>query len=675
MKTKTTLLVLLLGACAFESYAQTTFDSSGDKLLNGAYYFRQVVYFVADESGDLGETVSLQGTITFNGSGKYTVTNGTILDTSASTYPTAQPINNAAGTYVLSASGEGYISAIDPSFSGDQIIGLVSHATSSSTGIFIGSSTETTYGYNDLFIATPAGSTAATNASLNGTYTVAYFDPTFPGDATFKISPNGVGAIGNITTTSYSGSSATPSSGSLSGLTYGFNNGVGQIAFPGTANSTTLVGGTQSLYVSPDGSFIFGGNPAGFNMFVGVRSATANPTTYSGLYYQAGVDLNESTSNQGYTLLDSYFGSLQSASAQACGTPAVCFIGHQRVNSVLEYAGSSDFTYWDGYTLNGDGTSADTIFGQNYISSSDGSVRIGYGVGPYLSLNIAFAAPSFAGTGVYLSPAGVVNAASSAPFTAFVSPGEFLTLYGSGLASGTNSASVPFPTTVGNVQVLINQSPAPIYYVSPTQISVIVPYGVTGSVAQIQVVNGGTSSNTVTQFIGQSSVGVFTNNPVGGIGYAAAERANYSVVSESNPAQIGDTIALYLAGMGAVSNQPADGAAAPSNPLAQTDLQPQIYLYDSVGNVGTPTVTYSGLAPGFAGLYQINFVVPTGLAAGDGVIEVYSNADSDTVEALFPIAAASTTSSARAGSSKLRPRIQHHRLPVNLLHFNGKSLR
>ncbi len=165
---------------------------------------------------------------------------------------------------------------------------------------------------------------------------------------------------------------------------------------------------------------------------------------------------------------------------------------YQSLSALLTYGGSSDFTYSDSYTLNSDGSSDDTAFAQHYVSSADGTIRIGYGIGPFLSINVAFQAPAFSGSGVYLSPVGVVNAASSAPFTAQVSPGEFLTLYGSGLAPTTATASLPFPTIFNGVQVLINQVAAPIYYVSPTQISMIVPYATKpNSVAQIQVANNG----------------------------------------------------------------------------------------------------------------------------------------------------------------------------------------
>jgi uncharacterized protein (TIGR03437 family) len=226
---------------------------------------------------------------------------------------------------------------------------------------------------------------------------------------------------------------------------------------------------------------------------------------------------------------------------------------------------------------------------------------------------------------------------------------------------------VPFPNNLAGVQVMINDVAAPIYYVSPTQISVVVPY-ITNpeSVAQIQVINNGSNSNVVTQFTGETSVGAFTNNPEGGIGYVAALHPDYSIVSTSNPAQIGETIAIFVAGMGPVNNQPADGTAASSTNLSTTTNTPYIYLTDSDGNqeqAGTPA--YSGLAPGLAGLYQINFTMPTGLVTSPASIEIFSGVDSDTVEALIPFTT-STSSAKPADKAKSlqRPHVRRHRMMV-----------
>jgi uncharacterized protein (TIGR03437 family) len=661
-----TLFLLALAAFPWQSSAQS-YDSSGNNLLNGTYYVRQVIYVIQDSQapgGSVGEAVNMQGTITFDGNGNYTLTNGSYLDASVGTVVTG--VTNA-GTYAISASGMGYISAVLGNIevdSTDQIVGLVSH------GIFIGSSTENAEGYNDLFIAAPIGalgatSPVATNATLNGTYQVAYMDPTVPEDAIFTMSADGAGNIGTVNVNGFFGNDGA-SSQTLTGVTYSFSNGAAQLNFGGTASNTTFFTGTELLYISPDGNFIFGGSFLGYDMFVGVRAATSNPTTSNGLYYQLGLDLDVSqVSEGGNEYLDTYYGAIDALPctlANPCPSGATGnIIGHQREN--LPLVGLPyDYTYYDSYTLGGNGSSTDGDFGQTYWSTKDGSIRIGYGAGPYLSLNVALQAPSFSGSGVYLNPTGVLNAASSSPFTAHLSPGEFLTLYGSGLAASTQSATVPFPNNLGGVQVMINDIPAPIYFVSPNQISVVVPYLTTQAIAQIRVVNNAKDSNIVTQFVGQTSAGVFTN-PVGGIGYAAALHPDYSVVSPDSPAQIGETVAVYLAGMGAVSPTVADGSAAPSSSLAYTTATPTVNLYDQSGNGETATVSYSGLAPGFAGLYQINFVVPSGLVSSPATLEIVGP-DSDSVEALLPFTTTTSDATPAARPKLAKPRTKLHHYPL-----------
>lgn len=629
MKTKLPhLLCLMLCACAWNSSAQSL-DSSGDSMLNGTYYVRQVFYIATPGSSSLAANVSIAGTITFNGGGGYTFSGS--YQNSAST-PSYSAFSGS-GSYVISASGQGYISSIYSQFSNDRIVGLVSH------GVFIGSSTETGSASNDLLIAAPVGSQQATNATLNGAYAIAYFDPTVPGDASFTLNANGSGGVGTVSVTAYTGSSSTASNQSVSGVTYSFSNGAAQVKFGGKRSSSEIIAGNEVLYITPDGNFVFGGSSTGYDMFVGVRAATSAPSNFPGLFYQAGLNLDESSSS-GVSGLDSYYGAFQ---ALANGG----ILGHQRFstsssmdyqnqNSLLIYGGANDFTYYDSYTLNNDGTSVDSAFNQHYVSSTDGTIRIGYGIGPSLGINVAFQEPPFSGSNVYLNPVGVVNAASSAPFTAQVAPGEFLTLYGSGLANTTASATLPFPTTFNGVQVFVNQTQAPIYYVSPTQISIVVPYGTTAdSVAQIYVINNGANSNSVSAFTGSTSVGVFTN-PAGGLGYAAALHPDYSVISKSSPAQIGETVAVYLAGMGIVIPPVQDGAAASMTTLSTTTATPLVYLLDAGGNYLHAKVSFSGLAPGYAGLYQINFAVPPGTASGDATIEIVGP-DSDAFQALLPI--------------------------------------
>ncbi len=627
-------------------------------MLYGTYYMRQVFYYyVPGQTNDLGDTINIQGNINFSGYGTYTFS-GSVLDNAVSATPQLFTTN---GTYTISASGEGFISAVDQEFPNDTISGLVAH------DIFIGSSADNLEGYNDLFICAPIG-TGSTNSTLSGSYAVAYFDPTFPGDALFTMTADGQGNIGTVNATDYLNGSGTATTQTLSGVTYTFANGAAQLKLGGKRNTTTLLAGTELLYISPDGNFVFGGSDDSWDMFVGVRAATSPPSNYQGLYYQAGLDLDTAATNSGYSPFDSYYGAFQAFSGKIIGHQRLSTaspINYQGLNSFLTYGGSSDFTYYDSYTVNNDGSSDDSAFAQHYLSTADGSVRIGYGIGPYLSINVAIQAPVFSGTGVYLNPTGVVNAGSSAPFTAQISPGEFLTLYGSGLAPTTASASVPLPDMFNGVQVFINQMAAPIAYVSPTQISVVVPYlTIPNSVAQIQVVNNGATSNVVTEYTGLTSVGAFTNNPVGGLGYVAALHPNNSVISQASPAQLGEEVAVYLTGMGAVNLPVNDGTAAPGSPLSITTATPLAFLLDPAGHYEQATVKFSGLAPGFAGLYQINLTVPSGLIAGDSTLEIIGT-DSDAFQGMLPV---STTSSSAVpatavpesdAKSELRP----HTLP------------
>jgi len=86
------------------------------------------------------------------------------------------------------------------------------------------------------------------------------------------------------------------------------------------------------------------------------------------------------------------------------------------------------------------------------------------------------------------------------------------------------------------------------------------------------------------------------------------------------PASIGETIVIYCTGLGAVSPAVTEGSPAPSTPPLATTINPV-----SVTVGGRPSqVMFSGLAPGFAGLYQINAVVPTGIATGNEVPMVVS---------------------------------------------------
>jgi adhesin/invasin len=207
-----------------------------------------------------------------------------------------------------------------------------------------------------------------------------------------------------------------------------------------------------------------------------------------------------------------------------------------------------------------------------------------------------------------------------------------VSLFGSGLCSATEGApTLPLPTNLANVQVSVNGVFAPISYVSPNQINVVVPFETASDgYATFQVSSDTGLSNAVTLYERDTSPGVFTSTNGGfapGVGPAAALHADFSPVSQGNPAQVGETLLLYVTGLGAVKPAVADGAAAVANPLSVVVADIGV-LVDGQAAV----VTFQGLAPGFAGLYQVNFVVPGGVSSGLVNLEV-STPDALTNEA------------------------------------------
>ena len=513
-------------------------------------------------------------------------------------------------------------------------------------GAFIASSTDSNF--CDFLIAAPVAASAST-ATLNGKYFLASFDIlgnqlNQTRDTFFNATADGKGGFGNVTIngTGVNLSNAAQSQTST-GVTYTVNaNGTGTITFPapsGLAASNQLLSGAKNLLVAQDGSFFVAGGQSGFDLIVGVKALTGSATGLpSGLFFWGYLG-NIVESDGTFTM----YGAQGATNEVAVGARNV-EIGHDRIQPDYTYA--YDDTYAVDFTFSADGSV--TYTNQAYAVGAGGNIIIGAGASTNYQVAMFVKAPTLTGTGVFLNPQGIVNQASYAPFTASVSPGEFLSLFGSGLAAQTTTASaLPFPTTLGGVQVNItwvdsngkNQTAqAPIYLVSPGQVSIVVPYTIPsdGTFLNFTVVNG-TSSNTATVYSGPANPGIFTQTQNGLGDGAIRHTTDNSVVTTSNPAKIGETVAIYLTGMGAVSPAVTAGAGAPSNPLSVTIL-PDVYI-DNV----KATVLYSGLAPGLAGLYQLNVTIPSGVTTGGSVtIEVDCFDDqgyllADNAQATIPI--------------------------------------
>jgi uncharacterized protein (TIGR03437 family) len=664
----------LLGAAAWALFGLAavsgqTQDTSQNALLKGNYRFRHIAIQTVDANGNPTEVTATFGLIVFDGAGNYTIT-GTQVDNTVSS-GAAHPFS-ATGTYAIGSNGMGYVSSpLYPTIYSDYEFGAVAQ------GVFTGSSTESEGQgsvLNDIFIAIPTG-TAPTNASFNSAYQTGVLDFAGGGvtaikNALFKLSANGSGGFGAITLTGQA-SNQTPNATTgtitqtVTGATYGFNSdGSATLTLPlpaGVTSANALFTGTKTLFESADGNFILGWTAGGYDIFFGVKALaiTGTDSITKGLYFTAGLEDSPSTTTGLGT--DSYYGALSSF-----GDSAGDAIVHARLNFPNFY--SYDFGSDDVVQLNADGTLVNTDFsGYQFIFGDAGQAFVGIGTFGNYALVVGMHAPAFSGTGVYLNPIGVVNAASYQPITASLAPGELITLYGTGLSpvTMTTIGGQPFPTLLGGVSVAIDSTPCPIYYVSPTQLAVIVPYEIASNqtgLANIQVTNNGTMSNTVQMYFQDSAPGVFSQT-TNGIGFASAlHAATGTLINMNSPAQAGEYISLYLTGLGTVTPSITDGALGPATTLSVADIYPNnlsVYFNDYTnGSTGVPgTIQFAGLAPGLAGLYQINVQVPTtGLGAGDSVYVELVTDYADVNQIQIPYGSSSGTSVRTASAQKRKAR-------------------
>ena len=160
-------------------------------------------------------------------------------------------------------------------------------------------------------------------------------------------------------------------------------------------------------------------------------------------------------------------------------------------------------------------------------------------------------APAQTGTGVFLNPLGVVNAASFAPAGNPISPGEFVTLFGTGLAKSDQTAAPPYPASLNGVSVLINNKPAPLTSSAPDSSTCWCP-SPPPVPPRPSSCNNGVNSNTVTVPVAATSPGIFTIDQSGS-GGGAILHADYSLVNAAKPAAAGETVLVYLTGLGTVT--------------------------------------------------------------------------------------------------------------------------
>ena len=149
----------------------------------------------------------------------------------------------------------------------------------------------------------------------------------------------------------------------------------------------------------------------------------------------------------------------------------------------------------------------------------------------------------------------------------------------------------------------------------------VIPYDVPpNSTQQLILSNGPALSVPLTVAIAAAQPAVFAQASGYGVVFDVKPNSSAQVpVDADHPISAGDAIVIYCAGLGPVNPPVVAGAAAPSSPPAMTTNPVTV----TIGGKSAQ-VFFGGLVGGFAGLYQVNAYVPTGVTAGGSVPLVVS---------------------------------------------------
>jgi uncharacterized protein (TIGR03437 family) len=209
------------------------------------------------------------------------------------------------------------------------------------------------------------------------------------------------------------------------------------------------------------------------------------------------------------------------------------------------------------------------------------------------------------------------------------------------------------PTVLDGVSVYVHGLLANLLYVSPDQINFLIPYELTLSSVNILVVRQGVGgpftqagAPAVVIPLATTSPGLFEWNG----NFAIAEHVDGSLITTSAPARGGEIVVLYAAGLGRTIPDTSSGALPSVAAFAACFSQMQVLLNGAA--VPVPNLYYAGVAPGFAGLYQINVRLPDSIPANPQIQIVTGQQSSPTgvlLETQFSPAASSTQSSSKSG--------------------------
>ena len=555
----------------------------GNASLRGKFYFVQVM---ATGSGAQSQEVrNTWGTITFDGNGLYQWSGKSAAGAAAPAVASGQ------GDYTVSAAGGVSL----PRF-------MVQAGLSGDGKLLVGATTDPTDNTQSLWVAIRAPIVVPPFIGTYSGASLGFLTGSSSASITtfLTLSLDGAGTFTNVALVGHSSARGEKNvRQEAGGALYRVNDDGTGLAWFGLA--TPLLTGDHDLFVSENADYLLGCSlGAGTRDIVFATKRPASGQALDGAYWVADLALETGVYSSGWGMMATMGGRGLLAQRVLLGTRSVDYSG------VNYYSVSANNTGW--LATRPGSAPTNLALGPGGAGAVSAQVDAVDAIAARHGVAILAKAPVIQGAGVFLSPAGVVNAASFAPFPSPVSPGQILALYGGGLSPQTASAPrLPLGTTLSGVRVTVNGIPAPLFMVSPGQVNIQAPFGLTGNSATIRIDNNGIASQVTTP-LAPTNPGVFAypvanDSPVRGI----VLHTDAQLVTTANPAYPGETVIVYLTGLGELDPPVTTGDANPIAPLA--------YLKDSrlsvlFGGEAAIHIWYAGGAPTYAGLYQVNVDIP-----------------------------------------------------------------
>ena len=204
----------------------------------------------------------------------------------------------------------------------------------------------------------------------------------------------------------------------------------------------------------------------------------------------------------------------------------------------------------------------------------------------------------------------------------------WIEIHGSNLAQSTQDWSKQdfskgLPMSLGGVSATVNNKPAAISYISPTQVNILTPLDDSVGPVPVQLTTPNGATNTATALEMQSSPSFLVLDAAG---HVAARHADFSAAGPASlsvpgftftPVKPGEIVLLYVVGLGQTSppitDQLQGSGSLPTLPMLM------------IGGVPA-TVQAAGISG--PGLYQLNVVVPPGAQDGDLILSATYNGGS-----------------------------------------------